>query len=287
MIRSYRREDAASLAQVYTALHPGRPLRAAGFHAYVAAALPGHAWTIADEQPFGYAVVFAVPGLPHVVDLACGIAPDRQRQGFGSRLLARVLDDLRGTAVSQVACQVPSLESAAALFLRHNGFVLEHEEWQLRLADLATAPLPQPQPGVAIGTWPRREAIPLLQVLYEQSFAGLPWAQPYSAAEIAATLNQPADLLVLEVAGVPGGFAWLRLEEEGALGVIEPLGVAREHQGRGYGRYLLLSALQELQRRGAHIAQIGAWRTNEAALNLYFSAGFTHHETTTYLAYNL
>ena len=285
MIREYIRDDAAYLAPIYSALNPRQPLSTAGFHGYARTA--SHVWTILAREPAGYAAVFAVPGLPHVVDLECAVAADRRRQGLGSRLLAHVLAELRSTAVrAGLPISYEDLNSPAARFLRHNGFVIEHEEWQLRLDDLRKPPIPPTVAGLSVVTLPRSQAVPLFQRLYSGSFENLPWAQPFSDAEIAALLDQPQEMLFLYHNEEPVGFAWLQLEADG-LGVIEPLGIVTRYQGQGYGRYLLLSALHELGRRGATQAQIGAWRSNAGAIALYTSVGFVHQRTTTYLAYTL
>ncbi len=137
-----------------------------------------------------------------------------------------------------------------------------------------------------IATRSREQAIPLLLRLYEASFSGLPWDQPYSAAEVAALLREPEDILFLQRGDEQIGFAWLQMERD-EIGVIEPLGIVRGRQGQGYGRILLQTAVRELARRGAARAQIGAWLENEAAIGLYTSLGFAHYQTTTYLAYDL
>jgi mycothiol synthase len=284
MIREYARDDAVYLASIYNDVNPRRTLSTAGFHGYARAA--GHVWTILEEGPAGYAAIFPVPGLSHVVDLECVIAPERRRQGLGSRLVAHVLAELQGTAVRQVSCQVDDLDSPAAHFLRHNGFGIEHQEWQLRLDDMSNMPIPSSAADLSVVTLPRGRAVPLFQRLYTESFSGLPWDQPFSDAEIAALLDRPQDMLFLVHGEAPVGFAWLRMEADN-LGVIEPLGIVPGSQGRGYGRFLLLSALHELGRRGAVRAQIGAWRSNERAIVLYTSLGFRHRHTTTYLAYTL
>ena len=288
MIRPYRDADAGFLAPVHTAVFPDNPLSARALRSQMAAlrSFGARIWVIGEPEPFGYAYTMPVPGLPHIVDLKGGIAPAQQRKGFGSRLLAGILSDLRLTAVRQVSHQLHDLDSAAGRFLQQNGFFIEHEEILLRRGDLGDLP-PQPvREDLTAVTLPRAEAVDTFYHLFQSSFSGLPWDQPFSQQEIEASLHNAADILFLVLDSQPAGFSWLHLQEDG-LGVIEPLGILPAFQNQGYGRFLLLSALHELARRGADSAQIGAWRANEAAIHLYESLGFAPQEMIIYLAYNL
>ena len=293
MIRAYHDRDARYLAPIHSAAFPDDPLSPTAFRSMVSAMLGygGKAWTIMAGKPAGYALAVPVPGLLHIADLTCCTAPSWQRQGFGGRLLQRVIVDLKETSVKQLTHEVRALDSPAAQFLVKHGFFINHEEWLMRRGDLHHLPRPE-QPHeetadvAAIATLPRREAVTNFRRLFSDSFAGLPWDQPYSENEIESALGDADDIFFLMVGSTPAGFAWLHMET-GGLGVIVPLGVIPGYQGRGYGRFLLLSALHELARRGARHAQIGAWRTNEAAIQLYQSLGFLHQETITFLAYDL
>ncbi len=288
MIRPYREGDAGFLAPIHTAAFPDDPLSAAAFGSYVASmiAYGATAWVIAQGSPFGYALSVPVPGLPHIADLKGCIAPSRQGNGFGSRLLRRVLAELQPTAVRQVAYQVSKLESPAAQFLLKNGFYVEHEEWMMFCDDLRRLPQLHDKDEVRIITQPRSDAVSGFLRLFAAAFSGLPWDQPFSSPEVAEMLDDPADMLFLMADSRIVGFAWLHLQADG-LGVIEPLGILPDYQQQGHGRYLLLSALHELVRRGASRARIGAWRTNRPAVHLYQSVGFVHRETITFLAYDL
>jgi len=238
-----------------------------------------------EESPLGYALAMSVPGLPHIAELSGCIAPPYQRRGLGGRLLGHVLKELQLPAgtVRQVSHQVHSLNSSAARFLIKNGFYVEHEEIVLRRGDLQNIPRPSAREGAEIISLSRSDCMKTFSSLFTASFAGLPWDQPFSLDEIDDMLGGADDILFLTLASQPVGFAWLHLERN-SLGLIEPLGLLPEHQGRGYGRFLLQSALLELLRRGATHAQIGAWRTNFPAISLYQSLGFKAQKTISYLA---
>lgn len=278
--------DAASLAHNHPALDVTQ------LHADIAGliALGGFAWVIgpADEPQrlMGYATVAPVPGLPGVGDLDCWIAPARRRQGWGSHLLRAVLAGLQTTDYTQVTHAVTHLAEPKALFLRAHGFTVEHRECILRLTEVGSVTaVTSPPPGVTLRTFERAAAIANFCHVYDASFQGLPWYQPYTPAEVAGTLWQARDLLFLTRDDEMLGVAWLR--REGHLGMVEPIGIVRVAWGQGYGRYLLHAALHHLIQRDTAVLQIGAWCDNTPALQLYRSFGFQRHSTLTYLTHSV
>ncbi|MGO2313917.1 MAG: GNAT family N-acetyltransferase [Brachybacterium tyrofermentans] len=58
-------------------------------------------------------------------------------------------------------------------------------------------------------------------------------------------------------------------------GLIEPLGVGREHRGRGYGAAITRAGLAMLRELGASRALVATPSANVAAVATYMSAGFT------------
>lgn len=288
-VRRYDYHDARTLVAIRNAIQPDEPRTAASFQQHMAALeqAGGRAWIIEVEGEIaGYAVVVPLPGLPRIAQLAGGIAPARQRQGLGSHLLAHVIQALKHTGIRQLSHRVTTLEAPAARFLSRHGFTVEHEEWAMALSDLCKIPPLSMPADCRLETFGRARAIQQFCSLYDQSFGPYRWYQPYSEAEVAAALDDAANILFLTCTGRPVGFVWLHLTEEDG-GEIEPIGVIPGHQGQGYGRLLLLAGLHELARRGARRVALGLWRENQAALHLYQSLGFRHQYTWTYLAYDL
>lgn len=60
----------------------------------------------------------------------------------------------------------------------------------------------------------------------------------------------------------------------GRPGLVEPLGVHRDHQGRGYGRAIAVAAAAALRDMGASSATVCTSSTNTAAVAAYRAAGF-------------
>ena len=53
------------------------------------------------------------------------------------------------------------------------------------------------------------------------------------------------------------------------------IAVDPRHHGQGWGRSLTVAGLESLARRGAHVGMLYTDATNEAAVALYRSLGFT------------
>lgn len=60
----------------------------------------------------------------------------------------------------------------------------------------------------------------------------------------------------------------------GKPGLVEPMGVHRDHHGHGCGVAITLAGAQALQRVGASSAVVVAENSNPAALRTYLSSGF-------------
>jgi mycothiol synthase len=288
MIRPYTVDDAPQLAFIHNQVYPQNTYSADNFHHFAADSLAagGHAWVSADSQLNGFAIVSPLPGLPGIGDLSGCIIPERRRRGLGSELLRALLNDLQESNFWQIAHYLTDLDSPGAHFLRHHKFFVEHEEWQMSLDDLSQLPEISTNQSVHLQTFPRATAVPLFCRLYQESFCGLPWNQPFTPTDVKTTLTDSKDLLFLTLNGQAIGFAWVALHS-GGRGLIEPLGIVPAYQQQGFGRVLLISVLRELNTRGARGVEIGAWTHNHAALQLYHSLGFRHKTTYTYLAFNL
>lgn len=244
------------------------------------------AWVIASGRRLaGFAVVDPLPGLPGIANLFGGIVPARQRQGLGTRLLRHVQAEAKSNGIRLLSSRFADLEEEPAAFLLRRGFFVEHEECLIELAETVELPPAPHSPTVDLVTYPPEKAISLFLRVYEDSFSGRPWSQPYTEAEVASALARPEDLLFAEVGGKPVGVVWHETLPDDR-GQVEPLGVAPEWQGRGLGRRLLLVALHDLRRRGAKVIEIGLWRDNTAAYNLYSSLGFAEVGRWHFLAFD-
>ncbi len=288
-IRQLRPDETAALFVVHAAIEPADAGQLLAWTQEMEERLEtgGCAWVVARGRRLaGYAAADPVPGLPGVFDLTGGIVPARRRQGVGTALLRHVQQAAHARGIDQLSSRVDSLDDEVARFLLQRDFYVEHEECLLTLGELSDLPqLPEGPPSDLIA-YPYGEAVSRFCRIYDDSFAGKPWSQPYTEDEVAAALASPDDLLFATIEGEPVGVIWHEMTAEGA-GRVEPLGIGRAYQGMGHGRRLLLAALHNLRRRGATEVQLGVWRDNHAAMSLYHSLGFTEVDNWYFLAHDV
>lgn len=291
-IRPFRPLDSAALAEIHNLACQPDSISPDRLRIRLVNSLDtgGRVWVImSGGKPAGYAFINPVPGLKNVYDLRGCITPGLQRRGLGSQLLQHILGDLQTGLISSDDCQVEhavgSLDSPAARFLARHGFIVGHEESNLMLVNLDDLPWEKLPPEYSVRTLDQARAIRTFLDLYEEAFSGLPWYQPYrSEGEVAAELEDPADILFLFDDSMPIGFLWTRWPTV-TDAEIEPLGILPVYRGRGLGRLLLLAGLRWLAAQGAGRVRIGAWSDNRPAIALYQSLGFHHDHVLTYLAY--
>ncbi|KAA9375202.1 GNAT family N-acetyltransferase [Microbispora cellulosiformans] len=83
------------------------------------------------------------------------------------------------------------------------------------------------------------------------------------------------EALVRTPAGEPAAAATGWFAGAGRCGLLEPVGTHPDHRGHGYGRDAVLGACAALAHRGASAVAVVTPSTNDAAVALYRSAGFT------------
>lgn len=289
MIRAYRQDDAPALFKIYNSARKGQGRRQVAFRRDLATVLSngGKAWVIdIKEVCLGYASIAPYPGLDGIFELQIYVTPGMQRKGLGRQLWQKIRNELAGSGVKQVAYAVRSLNRPAALFLLKQGFFVEHEEWEMILNLLQPLPQAEIPEDYRLATYPRSKAITKFRQLYEDSFRGLPWHQPFlSDSEVSAELIDADDLLFLEHKDKQAGFLWMHRKDE-ISAEIEPIGISKHYQGRGLSRPFLIEGLKRLVAHGSQQARIDVWSNNEVAIQLYQGVGFQYRNMVTYLAYD-
>lgn len=243
-----------------------------------------------DDTAVAWATAMSVPGLERVVEIDGGVLESWQRQRIGTRFLETISSQLALAGIHQISYGCDDPDAPVNEFLQQNGFVPEHEEWEMVLTDLSDLP-PLPDNSATLLSLPRTEAIEQFVALYDRAFAPTAWYQPFSLGEVAATLRHGSEIRFLQQEDTLVGFAWLRMMATDTTipdtVQVEPIGIVPEVQGQGYGRYLLLSILHELAQRGIRTVLLGVWRRNETAVHLYQQLGFQRTSTTLFLARTL
>jgi len=248
----------------------------------------GKTWVITvDGTVQGSASLTPVPALKGVFDLGGGIAPTMRRRGLGSFLLKQMLKEIPHGEVRQITYAVESMNSPVGQFLQANSFRIEHVEWGMVLHDISIPDSETVKSGRRIQLYNRLTAADLFLSLYEASFMGLSWYQPYqNAEEVLEEMDDDDGIFVLIEEETPVGFIWMRWPYP-ETAEFEPIGVIQKYQNRGLGRFLIREGVNLAARKGAKRIALSVWADNAPAIHLYKALGFRHGQTLTFLGRDL
>ncbi len=249
-------------------------------------AVAARGWVlVVEDELVGYTAVWQVAGLEDLLEMDGAIHPAWRRKGLGTELLQYVIVHCRALPFATLSCPVEHLDTAVAKFLQKQQFWVEHKEWTMVWKNVSSLP-PIPKTAAHLQTYPRSQAIAQFINLYEASFTGTAWNQPFSSLEVDQLLAYATDLCFLVEQNKRIGVAWLHFADE-QQATIEPFGIGQEVQGQGYGRILLTTLLHHLSQQKIKTITLGVWANNHKAISLYKSVGFTHTDIVTYMACSL
>ncbi|MGH7640565.1 MAG: GNAT family N-acetyltransferase [Candidatus Dormibacteria bacterium] len=204
--------------------------------------------------------------------LRLAIAPDALQDGaLGTRLVADMTQPERGVlGAGTVYVEAPTAALVQDL-LAEAGWQPD-EPWTPLRRDLTE---PVAVPGIrieAIGQKRAHVRAAVQRASFERStFTDERWhlmaaGLPYAEARCLVACDEQ-DTAVAAVTVWSAG--------TGRPGLIEPMGVHREHRGHGYGRAITIAAAATLRELGCSSAVVSTPSSNAAAVATYKSAGFT------------
>ncbi|WP_270241002.1 GNAT family N-acetyltransferase [Kocuria marina] len=236
----------------------------------------------------GEAVALGMLDGPEVLRIA--VSPELNQD---QALAQRIADNLNENAVDFFTGQEAIVEargaSALRQALRSSGWI-DDDAWTpmtlalstpLDLARLEAAPLNIVEVGPeAAADWTS---------VHWSSFKGTPFtkdARSWFVDRWTHIMTGPfaaraQSLMAYDGSGQPVAVTTVWTAGEGRPGLVEPMGVHRDHHGRGYATAITLAGARTLQRRGASSAAVVAENSNLAALATYRSAGFLTQEQVT------
>ncbi len=210
--------------------------------------------------------------------LRLAIAPDARRD---EELAHRILADLTDPRAGVLPEGPATLEAPTDTLLHdrlHAHDWPEDEPWTPLSRDL-TGPVTTP-PG------PRVEAVDasrahVFVAVHRAAFKGSRTTEDGWHAMAAGPAYADARCLVAyDDHGTAVAAAVVWSAGPGRPGLLEPLGVHRDHHRHGYGRALTLAAAATLRDLGASSATVITPSANTAAVATYLSAGFHRHPET-------
>jgi len=204
-------------------------------------------------------------------ELAGMVAPDARRRGIGSALLDAAVPLCRERGDRQPLLVVPRESIAGKRLALSRGGTLDHSEHHLVLSG---EPISGPQ-GPEISLRPATVAdAPRVVALLERGFG---WSGP---DDLGDRLERTA---LIELRGAVVGTLFLERDDDEEASIFG-FAVEPSLQGRGIGRAALRQACERLRADGARRISLDVDVTNDRALGLYTSIGFTPVTTEDYFA---
>jgi GNAT superfamily N-acetyltransferase len=203
--------------------------------------------------------------------LRLAITPDAHRDGaLARRLTADVVRPEHGV-LPQGRVYVEAPAGALVQDLLHEHGWDTDEPWTPLRRDLTD---PVPEPGVRVEVTGPEQAptrVGVQRAAFDRSrFTVDAWhamaaGSPYADARC---------LVAHDEHGTPVAAVTVWSAGRGAPGLLEPMGVHRDHRGRGHGRAVTLAAAAALRELGSSSATVCTPSANVAAVATYASAGF-------------
>ena len=228
------------------------------------------------EPGAGFAVVDG--DLLHLV-----VTPDHRRQGVGTRLLTRALDERAGPWQAWSHGDHP----AAAALARRTGFDRVRELWVMRRSLAGLAETPPTAGSVPLRSFRPGDEAEIVRV-NAAAFAHHPEQGSMDADELAERMAEPwfdpAGLLVAADGDRLLGFHWTK-RHSATLGEVYVVGIDPASQGLGLGKVLVDAGLRHLRDGGAADVLLYVESDNVPAVRLYEALGFTHAPADTHVMY--
>ncbi|MCG8918849.1 GNAT family N-acetyltransferase [Actinokineospora sp. PR83] len=206
------------------------------------------------------------PGL-----LRLAIAPDAQQDAeLARQLLEDVSEPARGVLPSGKVCIEAPRGALLRDLLSEDGWNAD-EPWTHLRRDLAE---PVADPGVRIEVV-GPEQVHLRTGVQRASFDGSTFTEGHWHAMAAGSPYVDARcLLAHDDRGAAVAAVTVWSAGPGKPGLLEPMGVHRDHRGRGHGRAITLAAAAALRELGSSSAVVCTPSANAGAVATYGSAGF-------------
>ncbi|SFE07784.1 hypothetical protein SAMN05216251_101426 [Actinacidiphila alni] len=203
------------------------------------------------------------------------IAPDAQRDDeLAHRLVEDLSDPERGVlsdgSKGKVCADAPAGSLVRELLAADSW--TEDEPWTPLRRDLAE---PVPAHGLRIEVAGPEQA-ELRTEIHRASFDGSRFSADHWRVMASCAAYADARCLIgYDAAGTPVAAATVWSAGPGRPGLLEPLGVHRDHRGHGHGRSISLAAAAALRDLGSSSAVVCTPSANVVGVTTYRSAGYT------------
>jgi len=223
------------------------------------------------------------------------VDPDYRRQGVFTKLYELVLDEWKRKKSGSMLLLSDRSSEAGQAFIAGTGAQYKHSEYEMFLGEEAPIPSQEQFAGLTFRKAANTDAkeIARQNAIYFNDETAIESEDEVDSLVLPEG-NEEQNTMVLPEEEEKRGMTCYLVEKDGEiigkvnlqltskLGAIFGLGVLPEHRRKGYGRALLLMAIEKLKEANAKEIMLQVAAENANALNLYKSCGFVETSTMDY-----
>lgn len=230
------------------------------------------------EELIGYMGICSFGGISQPLEITGMVSPLYRRQGILSKLSELVMEECRRRNAGRILALCDKKSVSGQKFLEKAGAVYKYSEFEMYLNDDTYESMEKQLPhGIIIRKAVNADALEIARqnTIY---FGDGPVEENEDAATSGILLPEEEEkrgmtIYIAEMGDRIIGKVNLQMSE-GGTGGIYGLGVLPENRGRGFGRAILVHAVEKLKDAKAAEIMLQVAAENATALGLYKSCGF-------------
>lgn len=222
-------------------------------------------------QLVGYLGVSAFGGTSAPLEITGMVHPNYRRQRIFSKLFELALAECRRRNTGSVLLLCDRNSASGQMFLEKAGAAYSVSEFEMYLHDETAEVNKRQQCDISFRKAANADAFEIARQnaiyfggRFDEENENIPLPEDEEKRGMTIYLAKKDDQLVGKV----------HLQLTNGIGGIYGLGVLPEHRGKGFGRAILLEAVEKLKAANATGIMLQVAAENAAALNLYKSCGF-------------
>lgn len=233
-----------------------------------------------NKELVGYLGIVPFGGRPELMGM---VHPQHRRKGIFKELLSRAFEELRTKKYEKCLLLSDRKSESGQAFMQAMGFQYESSEYEMKRSTLALHPIDDfviEDLMLRVATNADASEIANQNAVYFKcDVSEVPQLLPEEEAA------KGMKVYMAEVHGQVVGK--IHLQQELDTGWIYGLGVMPTYRGLGYGRGLLIKAVERFREQGLQKAALQVAVGNETALSLYTLSGFQTESTMDYFICDL
>lgn len=230
------------------------------------------------EELIGYMGICSFGGVSQPVEITGMVHPLYRRQGVFSKLIELVIAECRRRKAESILALCDKKSISGQEFLKRTGAVYHFSEFEMYLNNESYEAMEKQSPcGITFRKAVNSDAkeIARQNMIYFGDDPGEENEETGNNGILLPEEEEKRGMTIYIAKKEDSVIGKVNLQmSEGGTGGIYGLGVLPEHRGKGYGRAVLVQAVEKLKEAKAIEIMLQVAAQNATALNLYKSCGF-------------